>query len=274
MEQAGTEGMQINLGHWNEVVPIHERSEFYDVPGFKSGKSTLMPIEVEELGDVEGKTLLHLQCHFGLDTMSWARRGAIVTGVDFSERAITLARSLSREICLDARFVLSNVYDLPDNLDGQFDVVFTSYGVLIWLPDLSEWARVVSHFLKPGGVFYVVDGHPFGYVFDDENRDELAVRYPYFHSNEPIRFEPDGTGTYADATAIVTSPTCEWTHSLSDILNSLISAGLEIEVFHEFPFAGWRAVPMMEQGEDGWWRLPEHQESVPSLFSLRAKKRG
>ena len=241
MRQTQIEGMQVNLEHWNELVPIHAGSEFYDVAGFKSGRSTLMPIEVEEVGDVAGKSLLHLQCHFGLDTMSWARLGAEVTGVDFSDKAIALARSLSTELGIDARFVHSNVYDLPQYLDGQFDVVFTSYGALIWLPDLAGWARVISHFLKPGGIFYVVDGHPFAYVFDDEAADRLDVRYPYFHSDQPLRFEPDGSGSYADETAVVTTSTREWVHSLGDIMNSLISAGLEIEFLHEFPFAGWQA---------------------------------
>ena len=170
-------------------MPIHERSDFYDVAGFKAGKSTLMPVEVEEVGDVAGKSLLHLQCHFGLDTMSWARLGAKATGVDFSEPAIALARSLSDELAIDVRFVHSNVYDLPENLEGRFDIVFTSYGAVNWLPDLAGWARVVSHFLKPGGTFYVIDGHPFTWGLDDENPDDIIIRYPYFRSDEPLKFE-------------------------------------------------------------------------------------
>ena len=273
MRQTEIQAMQVNLKHWNELVPIHARSEFYDVAGFKSGKSTLMPIELEEIGDVAGKSLLHLQCHFGLDTMSWARQGATVTGADFSDKAIALARSLSDELGIDARFVHSNVYDLPENLEGQFDIVFTSYGALYWLPDLAGWARVVSHFLKPGGTFYVVDGHPTGQMFDDDSPDDLVVRYPYFGSGEPMRFEPDGSGSYADETAVVTTAECGWSHSMGEIVNSLISTGLEIEFLHEFPFTCWRALPMMERGPDGWWRLSEKQESVPFLFSVRATRR-
>ncbi|UCB52608.1 MAG: class I SAM-dependent methyltransferase, partial [Candidatus Zixiibacteriota bacterium] len=146
--------MKQNLKHWNEVTPIHRKSEFYGVEGFKAGRCTLMPLEREELGDVSGKTLLHLQCHFGLDTLSWARLGARVTGVDFSEKAIDLAKSLSKELGIDADFVHSNIYHLPDVLKGEFDIAYTSHGVLCWLPDLAEWGRIIARFLKPGGTFY------------------------------------------------------------------------------------------------------------------------
>ncbi len=277
MRQTDAEAMRVNLDHWNELAPIHARSDFYDVDGFKSGRSTLMPIEVEEVGGVAGKSLLHLQCHFGLDTMSWARLGARVTGVDFSDRAITLARSLSAELGIDARFVLSNVYDLPGSLDDRFDVVFTSYGALYWLPDLPAWAGVVSHFLKPGGIFYVVDDHPTANVFDEESGG-IRLKWPYFNRGVPMISEPDGYGSYADETAVVTTPECGWSHSMSDILGSIIGAGLRIERLREFPFAAYRALRMMERGADGWWRLPEHPdlpagaESLPFLFSVRASK--
>ena len=252
-------------------MPIQSASRFYDVDGFKAGKSTLLSIELEELGDVTGKSLLHLQCHFGLDTMSWARLGARVTGVDFSEKAIELARSLSGELGIDARFVLSNVYDLPDALNeaGEYDVVFTSYGVLCWLPDLPRWAEIIAHFLKPGGTFYMIDGHPAANIFNDDNdATDLTVRYPYFHS-EAMRFESGPT--YAGDEMLKTS-SYEWCHPIGDILNPLISAGLRIEFLHEFPFSGYQHLPMMVQGDDGWWRFPEFNESVPQLFSLKATR--
>ena len=261
-----------NREHWNECTPIHAKSKFYDVDGFRSGKISLMSVEREELGDVAGKSLLHLQCHFGLDTMSWARLGAGVTGVDFSDKAIDLARSLSNELGIEAQFVLSNVYDLPDVLEGQYDIVFTSYGVLCWLPDLTRWAEIAAHFIKPGGTFYIVDGHPFGHVFyDGDDATELKVHYRYTHQPS----EPDELGpgpTYTDGSPKLSSTTYEWNHSVGDILNSLISAGLTIEFFHEFPFAGWPALPMMEKGQDGWWRLKDARESVPFVFSLKATK--
>src|SRR5947209_740824 len=172
------EYMATNRKLWDAWTKIHLDSEFYDVASFRNGERPIRirDYEREEIGEVAGRSLLHLQCHFGLDTLSWARLGAEVTGADFSGRAIELARSLAGELGLPARFVHSDVYSLPANLQGEFDIVFTSYGVLYWLPDLSRWAEVVAHFLKPGGVFYVVEYHPFSQVFDDENASELRVR--------------------------------------------------------------------------------------------------
>ena len=254
---------------WNELTPIHERSEFYDVEGFKKGRCTLESIELEELGDVSGKSLLHLQCHFGMDTISWARLGARVTGVDFSDKAITLARSLSKELGIKANFVCSDIYDLPKNLDGKFDIVFTSCGVLCWLPDLKKWAQVISHFLKPGGLFYIVEGHPFMMVFDDsKDGKELKVTQSYFHKPEPTRWEADGD--YAEGDTEVIHPSYEWTHSLSDVVNALIYAGLRIEFLHEFSVCAWQRFPFMKQDKDGWWRLKD--DNIPLTFSLKATK--
>ena len=267
--------LKANRDHWNELVPVHGRSAFYDVEGFKAGKSTLNPIELEELGNVSGKSLLHLQCHFGLDTMSWARLGARVTGVDFSEKAIDLAQSLSRELGLEAAFVLSSLYDLPDVLDeeGRFDIVFTSYGVLCWLPDLTLWAQVIAHFLKAGGTFYLVEFHPFGEIFDDaEDATDLHVRYPYFQGQEPLHFEPEGS--YADPAAGLSTANYQWTHPISGILNSLVSAGLTIDFLHEFPQTAFRQFPFLKKCPDGWWRLDKRHGMVPLLFSLKATKTG
>jgi SAM-dependent methyltransferase len=220
---------------------------------------------------VSGKSLLHLQCHFGLDTMSWARLGAKATGVDFSQEAVATARSLAGELGIAADFVRSNVYDLPKNLDGRFDVVFTSHGVLPWLPDLGRWAEVVAHFLKPGGVFYIVESHPFAQMFDDGiETPELRIRYPYFR-REPMRFEDDGS--YADPKTVVRNKTTyEWMHPLGEIVNSLLAVGLRIESFREYPFCAWKMLPFMVRDEDGWWRLPDGREDVPLMFSLRAVK--
>ena len=263
--------MKANRELWNEWTPIHEKSEMYDLQGFKAGKSTLDSIELEELGDVSGKSLLHLQCHFGLDTMSWARRGAKVTGVDFSDKAIALARSLSQELGIEADFVCSSIYDLPNVLAGEFDIVFTSYGVLCWLPDLKRWAEIIAHYLKPGGTFYIIEGHPFTNVFyNEDDATDLRVVYSYFHRPEPAKWE--AASSYADKRTPVSRPSYEWTHSLGDILNALISAGLRIEFLHEFPFGGYGHFPFMEQGADGWWRLKEYDGTIPLLFSLKAAK--
>lgn len=261
-----------NRALWNEWTRIHAKSEFYNVEGFKAGRSTLNSFELEEMGDVAGKSLLHLQCHFGMDTMSWARVGAKATGVDFSDEAVRLAEQLNQELGLDAEFVCSDLYELPEVLKGQFDIVYTSNGVLAWLPDLTRWAQVVAHFLKPGGTFYMAELHPFALVFDDENSSELRVRYPYFHNPEPMVFEVQGT--YADREAEVEQKLeYEWTHSLSEILNSLIKAGLRIDFLHEFSFCTYEMLPgLMERGEDGLWRLKENDGSLPLMFSLKAVK--
>jgi 2-polyprenyl-3-methyl-5-hydroxy-6-metoxy-1,4-benzoquinol methylase len=172
-----------NRALWDEWTPIHVRSEFYDVEGWKAGtRVDLYPMLVDEVGDVSGKDLLHLQCHFGLDTLAWARRGARVTGIDISERGIEQARLLAAETGQEATFVVSDVVELPDNLEGEFDVVFTSLGALNWLPDLPRWAEVVAHFVRPGGFFYIAEAHPFAWVFDDSDPEPDNARLPLLYS--------------------------------------------------------------------------------------------
>jgi len=263
--------LQNNQQLWNEYTDIHKTSDFYDLKGFLAGKSSLQQIELEELGDVAGKTMLHLQCHFGMDTLSWARRGAIVTGVDFSDKAINLAESIRAELKLPARFICSDIASLKQKLTERFDIVYTSYGVSCWLPDLTDWAETIASRLKPGGIFYIVEGHPYLHIFDDaEGAAPLTVRYSYFHSPEPTRWEPEGS--YADATAETTHPSYEWTHSLSDIMNALISAGLQIEFLHEFPFCFYKAFPFLEDDGQGRWRVKGGKTFIPMTFSLRAIK--
>ncbi len=258
-----------NKDLWNESTPIHVRSAFYDVAGFRAGKTMLSPIELGEMGKVKGKSLLHLQCHFGMDTLSWARLGARVTGVDFSDAAIAQAKALSAELGIPADFICGNIYDLPGLLKGRFDIVFTSYGVLPWLPDLTTWAGVVAHFLKTGGYFYIVEGHPLTSVFDNSRgATELRVTQSYFHKAEPTRWEPEGD--YAEPDAVVTHPSYEWTHSLADIVNALIGAGLRIDFLHEFPVSRYMWAPFAKPDGHGWWRI--EGDRIPLLFSLKASK--
>ncbi len=192
---------EVNKRRWNELVNIHAKSDEYDLDGFLAGTNSLHSIELEALGAVSGKSLLHLQCHFGLDTLSWGRLGARVTGVDFSETAIELARSLAARIGVDAEFICSNVYDFPKHLDGKFDVVFTSYGALCWLHDMATWADIVSHYLRPGGTFFMAEFHPFMWVFDYEFPSELKVKYRYWQGEKPDYYEAEGS--YADPDAKV-----------------------------------------------------------------------
>ena len=159
---------ELNKKAWNNKTPFHLKSEMYKLEEFKKGKSSLKFIEVEELGDVKGKSMLHLQCHFGQDSLSWARMGANVTGVDFSDEAINAADSLRDELELDTKFICSNIYDLESKLDKNFDIVFTSYGTIGWLPNLDKWGKLISHYLKPGGTFYIVDFHNVLWMFDEE----------------------------------------------------------------------------------------------------------
>ena len=266
------EHMEVNRRHWDEILPIHMAAVSYNVAGFRDGRTKLKPIELEELGDVRGKTLLHMQCHFGLDTLSWAREGAIVTGIDYSEPAVAQARALAAELGIDARFLVSNVYDLPNKLDGRFDIVFTSYGALNWLPDIERWAQIAASFVRPGGTFYVVEFHPIVGIFDDdEGVTDLRVRWPYFPSGEPLRWE--GYGDYTDRSAkLENDVTYEWPHPTSEVLSALIDAGLRIEFFHEFAHTPWSALPHLSEPDGEAWRLKDHDGSVPMIYSIRATK--
>jgi SAM-dependent methyltransferase len=218
--------------------------------------------------------LLHLQCHFGIDTLSWARLGARVTGADFSEAAVTLARSVATEIGIDdARFVRSDLYDLPDVLDGDFDVVYTSRGVLGWLPDIRRWAQVVAHFVRPGGRFYVTEIHPIAQALENEGVEpgEIVVRYPYWEHAAPLSFAVQGT--YADRDAEVVGQTEHgWDHGLGEIVTALIEAGLRIESLREYPFVDWQ-LDFLVEADDGTWKLPPDIEGeLPLFFSILATK--
>lgn len=266
--------IRANNALWDEWTAIHEKSEFYNLDGFKRGGIRLLPHEIEEIGPVGGKDLLHLQCHFGIDTLSWARLGARVTGADFSGAAITLATSVAAEIGFpDARFVRSDIYDLPAVLDGDFDVVYTSGGVLGWLPDIRRWATVAAHFVRPGGIFYITEIHPVAQAFEPEGVQpgELRLAYPYWAHPEPLAFPTQGS--YADPTAVVRTPTeYGWDHGLGEIVTALIEAGLRIESLREYPFALWK-LDFLVEAPDGTWRLPaEVPGELPLFFSILARK--
>lgn len=256
---------------WNDWTDLHATDSEYNIETFKAGRCTLRSIELEGIGEVAGRSLLHLQCHFGLDTLSWARRGAVVTGIDFSDRAIDLARRLSAETGIPGTFHCTELDRLHRVLDEPFDIIFTSYGVLCWLPDIKRWGRTVADLLKPGGTFFIAEFHPFAYVFDDApGTTEPTLVYPYFDRSEPMRFE--NSGSYASPDADYRSVTYEWVHSLSEIVNALLMAGLRIESLREYPYCASEMFPCQVLGEDGWWRMKDPRWSIPLTFSIRATK--
>jgi SAM-dependent methyltransferase len=257
---------EANKDLWNQRTTVHRDSDFYDLEGFRKGKPALTPIETGELGDVSGKSLLHLQCHFGMDSLDWARRGAKVTGMDLSDSAIAEARKLNDELGLDASFLCCNVYDLEKHLEDRFDIVFTSYGVVGWLPDLNEWARIIARYLKPGGVFYMAEFHPVVWMFDEEFKE---VKY-YYDNRELI--EIDSVGTYTDREAQIAGKEYSWNHSLSEVLNALLGAGLQLKVFNEHMYSPYPCFQNIVQGEDGNWRIRGMEGKVPMLYSLTASK--
>jgi len=260
---------EINKKRWNEKVHANQSSPVYDVQGFLAGRTTLLPIEIEEVGPVKDKDLLHLQCHFGMDTLSWARKGARVTGVDFAPEAISMAKELSARTGVAGEFIESNIYDLDQTDLGSFDIIFTSYGVLCWLPDLGPWAKWIAEHLRPGGFFYVIENHPFGSLIDERCPEFFKASYPYF-SKEPIMFDDD-VPIIDQGHEFQNKARYEWMHPISEVVNVLIDNGLHIDFLHEFPFGFFPMHPSMVQGNDGYWHLPK-QFDVPMLFSAKASK--
>lgn len=266
---------EANRARWDELAALHSGSSFYRTEEFKAGRSKLRSVDLDEVGAVRGKRLLHLQCHFGLDTLSWAREGAIVTGFDFSAAAIEEARKLAAETGIAARFVRSTYDRLVDDLAGeQFDIVYLSYGVLCWLPDLAPVMRVVAALLKPGGAFHLIDGHPLVFALDDDQPSpetrSLKLLVSYFHEDEP--HHGDAPGSYADLDAkLEHTATYEWNHPISEIVNAVIDAGLRLAFLHEFPYTFYPALPSMAEGADGWSRLPAPLDGMlPLMYSLKA----
>jgi SAM-dependent methyltransferase len=274
-DERETELMEVNRRQWDERAPLHVASEFYDVDSFRSGKSTLRTVEIEEVGDVAGRDLLHLQCHFGLDTLSWARRSAHVTGLDFSAPAIEAARTLAEDESIDAEFVCANVYDAIGALQGRtYDVVYTGIGALCWLPDIDRWAATAAALVRPGGFLYLFEHHPFTGVLGNGDRfTDLCFKYPYDTAvNRPMRWE--GPGSYAvPDMATAHNVIYEWNHGLGAIVSSLIAHGLVLEFLHEHPFMLWKRWPFLIECEAGIWRLPAaYEATLPLMFSLRATR--
>ena len=253
-----------NRALWNKRTPIHLKSAFYDMAGFKAGRTTLCGIEQEEIGDLAGRSLLHLQCHFGQDTLSLARLGAQVTGVDFSDHSIAAARQLAESLKLSAKFLCHNIYDLPSELNEQFDIVFASFGVVGWLPDLDRWARVVHHHLKPGGILYLLEFHPFYSQFNDDGE----IQNSYFPRDTPD--EVVSTHTYTDGEPHEPQREHWWNHTLSDVINAIRNQRLQIELFHEFPYSAYQLGEGMREIEPGKWVNARLGDRIPYMFSIKA----
>jgi 2-polyprenyl-3-methyl-5-hydroxy-6-metoxy-1,4-benzoquinol methylase len=259
---------ELNRSWWDERVPIHVAGDFYDVEEFKRGGDRIRPFEAEEVGDVSGRSLVHLQCHFGLDTLSWARRGARVTGLDFSAPAVEAASSLAAELGLEAEFVQADVHDAAEALgDRRFEIVYTGLGALNWLPDVERWAGVAASLIEPGGFLYLSEFHPVSDVFGDA---ELSIEHDYFQ-REP--FEIDEPGTYGDLTAeTVQNRTIEWTHGVGDVVSAVIGAGLTLELLHEHDYTLFPRWPFLERSGFDTYRFPPGQPRIPLMYSLRARK--
>lgn len=259
--------MAVNRMKWDESVPLHRDSPVYDVPSFLAGRSTLEPLEIAEIGPVRGRSLLHVQCHFGLDTLSWARRGARVTGVDYSPAAIAAAREMALRSGLPARFLLSNVYDLPKQLAGRFDVVYTAKGVLCWLPDMEAWARRLAGYLRPGGRLYLLEDHPLSDLYGEDRGSGLRLEIPYFLGR--ARREVFD-GTYATSVRMRHRTSYMWIHPIGEVVSALAGAGLRLEFLHELPYSYWKKFPSMRPRRGGGWVLPKGQARLPLAYSLRA----
>lgn len=267
--------MELNRALWDAWAEDHFGSGFYGVERFRAGESTLPDFDIEGAGPVAGRRLLHLQCHFGLDTLSWTRLGAEATGLDFSPKAIGLARRLVEDCGLRTRFVCANVYDAASALDGErFPVVVSTAGVLPWLPDIPRWAAVAASVLEPGGLFYLREFHPVSQVFCPTSDSPAAprLRYPYFPTGAPVR-EP-AEASYGGAAAVAGGTSCEWPHSLGEVIQSLLDSGLRLDAIREFPFTTYRAYPWLEEGTDGRWRWPGDQSPLPLMYSLRCRAPG
>lgn len=256
--------IEINRQSWNNRIDIHLKSAFYGVDNFLKGKSSLNEIELNLLGNIQGKTILHLQCHFGQDTISLSRLGALPTGVDLSDKAIESAIQIAKDTNSNAKFICCDIYDLPNHLDERFDIVFTSYGTIGWLPNLDKWAKIISTFLKPNGLFVFVEFHPVVWMFDD-NFDKIGYRY--FNSGAILETE---SGTYADKKADITQLCVMWNHGISEVLNSLIKNGLEIKSLDEFDYSPYNCFNKTIEFEPQKFRIEHLENKIPMIYSITA----
>ncbi len=270
VEDERERGSAANLAWWQEAAGLHAVSDFYDLEGLRAGRDVMRPHEIVEIGEVSGRDLVHLQCHLGTDTLSWARRGARAVGLDFSPGAIEAATRLAADCGLPIEFVCSDVYDAPDSLGRhRFDVVYTGIGALNWLPDIEAWARVVDDLLRPGGLLYLSEIHPVVFGVDESGR---TLAHDIIGAGYEGTVAPDGTYAVPEA-EMSNRITYERAHAISDVVSAVLDAGLVVELLHEQEYtnAPW---PWTVRGDDGFFRLPEGWPRYPLTYSVRARRPG
>jgi len=259
--------LEINKNSWNAKVEPHLKSDFYFVNEFLEGRTSLNSIELELLGDVKGKKILHLQCHFGQDSISLSRMGAKVTGIDLSDKAIDAAKDLAQKLNTDTEFICTDLYNLPNVLHQKYDIVFTSYGTIGWLPDLDKWAKIINLFLKPEGKFIMAEFHPVVWMFDD---DFEGIKYNYFNE-KPIAETYEGT--YADQNADLIQDYVMWNHSLAEVIDHLLQNNIQIEKFMEFDWSPYPCFKHVDEFEKGKWGIPQFGNKIPLVYAIKAEKK-
>jgi len=262
-----TDYLSVNKASWNNRTDAHLSSDFYDMEGFLKGNTSLKTIELNLLGELKNKTILHLQCHFGQDSISLQRLGAQVTGVDLSDVSINRAKELAQKTNQQVEFICCDVYDLPKHLDTQFDIVFTTYGTIGWLPDLNQWAQIIHQFLKPGGRLVFVEFHPVVWMFDDAFE---KIAYSYFNTGAIIETE---SGTYANRDAPIQQEYVTWNHGMGEVLHHLIKNGLEIQSLDEFDYSPYNCFKGTEEFEPGKFRIKHLENKIPMVYALLATKK-
>ncbi|MCH7373592.1 class I SAM-dependent methyltransferase [Aeromonas sp. MR16] len=266
-----------NILFWDELADIHSGVSDYDLSHFHPHKHNLREIELNLLGDIAGKKVLHLQCHVGFDSFALEMLGAEVTAIDYSASAIEIANRIKDSFNLKTNFHCANVCDLSSLDLGEFDIVFTSYGVLVWLRDLKSWAISIATHLKEDGLFCIVDEHPFARVFSNPNKDNVRFNSGYLHTygmgEQP--FKANYKYSYAsDEKELDHQEQYVWSHSISELINSLVGAGLNVVDFSEYEKTFYRAFSDLVINNDKWWVFEDGSYSIPLTFSLCAKKRG
>jgi ubiquinone/menaquinone biosynthesis C-methylase UbiE len=259
--------IEINKETWNKKTDIHIRSDFYDMNGFLNGNTSLNEIELKLLGNIKGKRVLHLQCHFGQDTISLQKLGASVVGIDLSDNAIKTAKEIATQVNSNSSFICCNIYDLPNYLNEEFDIVYTSYGTISWLPDMDKWAKIISRFLKPNGKFIFVEFHPVVWMFDDRFE---KVGYDYFNTGAIIETE---SGTYADKSAPITQTSVNWNHSISEVVNALLKNGLTLNALEEYDYSPYNCFANTIEIEPKKYTIKHIEKKIPMVYALVATKK-